>query len=124
CLAISALAPTAENDPRAKSHWAFQPIANPRIPPTQALQSEDGNTIDAFLVAQLEAKGLTLSPPADKRTILRRAYYDLIGLPPTFAEVQDFERDQSPDSFAKIVDQLLASPRYGERWGRHWLDVA
>jgi hypothetical protein len=80
--------------------------------------------VDAFLVAALEAKGLTLSPPADRRTLLRRAHFDLTGLPPTAAEVESFEKDAAPDAFAKVVDRLLASPAYGERWGRHWLDVA
>jgi hypothetical protein len=67
---------------------------------------------------------MTLSPPADKRTLIRRVYYDLIGLPPTPEEVQAFIDDASPDAFAKVVDRLLAMPQYGERWGRHWLDVA
>ena len=69
-------------------------------------------------------RGLSFAPPADKRTLLRRVYYDLIGLPPRFEDIRAFERDSSPKAFAKIVEQLLASPRYGERWGRHWLDVA
>jgi hypothetical protein len=123
-LAVIGLAPSAENDARPKSHWAFQPIASPRIPESRNPGGTSRNPIDSFLQAQLDAKGLSFSPPADKRTLLRRAYFDLIGLPPTFAEVQEFERDQSPNAFAKIVDQLLGSPRYGERWGRHWLDVA
>src|SRR5207248_7209404 len=80
--------------------------------------------IDAFLLAKLEEKNATFAAPADKRTLLRRVYYDLIGLPPTFEQIQGFERDNSPKAFAKVVDQLLASPRYGERWGRHWLDLA
>jgi hypothetical protein len=80
--------------------------------------------IDAFLLQRLESKGLSFSPPASKRALLRRVYYDLIGLPPTFEEVQAFERDHSRKALEKVVDRLLASPRYGERWGRHWLDVA
>src|SRR5262249_25695704 len=75
-------------------------------------------------LAKLEARGLSPSPPADRRTLLRRVYLDLIGLPPTYEEVQAFEKDDSPEAYAKVVDRLLASPRYGERWGRHWLDVA
>ena len=80
--------------------------------------------IDRFVLAKLEASGLTPSPPADRRTLLRRTYYDLIGLPPTVEEVEAFERDRADDAFAQVVDRLLASPQYGERWGRHWLDVA
>ncbi len=76
------------------------------------------------MLAKLEAGGLTPSPPADRRTLIRRAYYDLVGLPPTAREIEEFENDRSPDAFARVVDRLLASPRYGERWGRHWLDVA
>ena len=80
--------------------------------------------IDAFLLAKLEEHGLTFAPPADPRTLLRRLYYDLIGLPPTFEQIQAFELDHSQAALRKLVDQLLSSPRYGERWGRHWLDVA
>jgi hypothetical protein len=80
--------------------------------------------VDNFVLAKLEEKGLKPNPPADKQTLIRRATFDLIGLPPTVAEVEDFLKDQSPDAFAKVVDRLLASPHYGERWGRHWLDVA
>src|SRR6185503_8602178 len=72
----------------------------------------------------LEQAGLSPAPPADKRTLLRRATYDLTGLPPTPAEIDAFVRDEAPDAFARVVDRVLASPRYGERWGRHWLDVA
>ena len=78
----------------------------------------------SFVLARLEAAGLTPSPPADRRTLLRRVSFDLIGLPPTAEEVEAFENDRSPDAFARVVDRLLASPHYGERWGRHWLDVA
>ena len=76
------------------------------------------------MLAALEAAGLAPSPPADRRTLIRRVYYDLIGLPPTAAETEAFENDRSADAFARIVDRLLDSPHYGERWGRHWLDVA
>ena len=82
------------------------------------------NPIDAFILARLEEKGIQPNPPADKITLLRRASLDLIGLPPTPEEAQAFLADQSPDAFAKVVDRLLASPHYGERWGRHWLDLA
>src|SRR5438876_4584579 len=89
-LAAIVAAPAGEIDPRAKTHWAFQPIANAPIP-----KAASSNPIDAFIAAILQANGLSFSPPADKRTLLRRAYFDLIGLPPTFAEVQAFERDTS-----------------------------
>ena len=137
------------SDPNVvKNHWAFQPVREPRVPelpgkviskkvisgqsekpsppasPTQSLITNYSSPIDAFVLAKLAPKGWTLSAPADKRTLIRRAYFDLHGLPPTMAEVEAFVADKSPDAFAKLVDKLLASPRYGERWGRHWLDVA
>lgn len=107
----------------AQKHWAFQPLRRPEVPEVQA-RDRVRTPVDAFVLAGLEAKGLTLAPPADKRTILRRVYYDLIGLPPTLEEVRAYERDPSQEALAVVVDRLLADPRYGERWGRHWLDVA
>ncbi|MCI0458741.1 MAG: PSD1 and planctomycete cytochrome C domain-containing protein [Gemmataceae bacterium] len=106
-----------------KKHWAFQPVKNPPLPRVKNLPA-GAAPVDAFILAALEAKGLALAPPADRRTLIRRASFDLIGLPPTPEEVEAFEKDSSPDAFAKVVDRLLASPHYGERWGRHWLDVA
>src|SRR2546429_4749661 len=111
--------------PKAESrrHWAFQSPKEPPVPKVgnaRWLQTP----IDNFVIARLEQKGLQPSPPADKRTLIRRAAYDLTGLPPTPAEVEGFLRDQSPEAFARVVDRLLSSPRYGERWGRYWLDVA
>src|SRR5262249_50436536 len=79
--------------------------------------------VDAFLLAKLEAAGLEPAPPADKRTLLRRVTFDLTGLPPTPQEIDAFLADESPDAYEKVVDRLLASPAYGERWGRHWLDL-
>ncbi len=108
---------------RARMHWAFKPVVTPPVPKVKAAKMVK-SPVDSFALAKLEARKLSFSPPADRRTLLRRASYDLIGLPPTPEEVADFERDKSPDAFAKVVDRLLASPRYGERWGRHWLDVA
>ncbi len=107
----------------ARGHWSYRPIRQPAVP---AIHQRDWprSPIDSFVLAKLEAGGLTPSPPADRRTLIRRAYYDLVGLPPTAEEVDRFENDRSPDAFARVVDRLLASPRYGERWGRHWLDVA
>jgi mono/diheme cytochrome c family protein len=83
-----------------------------------------GNEIDAFILAQLEQKGISPAPPASPRTLARRAYYDLIGLPPTPEEMEAFVADPSPQAYEKLTDRLLADPRYGERWGRHWLDLA
>jgi hypothetical protein len=105
----------------AKNHWAFQPIGDPKVP---AGKAGVASPIDRFVAAKLEAKGLTLSPAADKRTLIRRAYIDLIGLPPPADEVDAFFADRLPDAFARVVDRLLASEHYGERWGRYWLDVA
>ena len=82
-----------------------------------------GNPIDAFVLAKLREKGLPTAPPADKRTLIRRAYFDLIGLPPTPEQVDRFLKDDSPRAFQSVVNELLGSPHYGERWGRHWLDV-
>ena len=107
----------------ARKHWAYQPLTNP-IPPKVQAAKRVQSPIDSFLLAKLEQKKLSFATPADKRTLLRRVYFDLIGLPPTFEEIQAFERDRSKTAFADVVEHLLASPRYGERWGRHWLDVA
>ncbi len=101
-----------------KSHWAFQPVANQSIP------DGPGSPIDRFLLTALADKGLRPAAPADKLTVIRRATIDLHGLPPTADEVEAFVADESAEAFAKVVDRLLAWPRYGERWGRHWLDVA
>ena len=105
------------------NHWAWQPIKHVAIPePSNPAWCQ--TPVDNFILAKLDENGLKPNPPADKRTLIRRATFDLIGLPPTPEEVQDFVNDNSPDAFAKVVDRLLASPHYGERWGRHWLDVA
>ena len=109
--------------PDADRHWSFQPLARPRIP---AVRNEAWvrNPVDAFILARLEARGLKPAPPADRRTLLRRATFDLTGLPPTPQEVEEFLNDRSPDAWSRVIERLLASPAYGERWGRHWLDVA
>ncbi len=104
---------TAALTTSAKNYWFFQPVAAPAHA-----------SIDNLLLAKLQEKGIHPNPPADKITLLRRASLDLIGLPPTPEETQAFVADQSSDAFAKVVDRLLASPHYGERWGREWLDVA
>jgi hypothetical protein len=107
----------------SKTHWAWQPLTKPAVPAVK--DPTWGKTpIDNFILARLEAKDLKPNPPADKRTLIRRATFDLTGLPPTAEEVDAFLKDDSADAFAKVVDRLLASPHYGERWGRHWLDVA
>jgi len=105
------------------SHWAFQPVSNPAIPRVKDIDWPR-SAVDHFVLAKLEQKGLSPARPADKRTLIRRAAIDLHGLPPTREEVSAFLADDSPRAFAKVVDRLLASPRYGERWGRHWLEVA
>jgi len=106
-----------------KTHWAFQPV-NKTGPPVVQHQERVHTPIDAFILAELEKRELTFAAVADKRTLLRRATFDLIGLPPTPEEIDAFEADTASDAFAKVLDRLLASPHYGERWGRHWLDVA
>jgi mono/diheme cytochrome c family protein len=106
-----------------KKHWAFQPVRDP-VPPAIRQRDWPKTSVDTFILAALEAKGLEPSRTADRRTLIRRATFDLIGLPPRPEEVDAFIADDSPDGFAKVVDRLLASPRYGERWGRYWLDVA
>jgi hypothetical protein len=105
-----------------KNFWSFKPISQ-AAPPTPKQKDWGINAIDQFVLANLEKNGLKPAPPADKTTLLRRATFDLTGLPPTEKELQAFLADKSPDAFEKVVDRLLASPRYGERWGRHWLDV-
>jgi hypothetical protein len=108
----------------AKTHWAFRPVQDPPVPKLSTQYSVLSTPIDAFILAKLDANGLKPSPPADKRTLIRRAYFDLIGLPPTYEEVETYVADQSADAYEKLIDKLLASPHYGERWGRHWLDLA
>ena len=109
--------------PEQRSFWSFQPLKMPAT--TQVRDSHWPKTnIDRLVLAKLEAKGIAPAPAADRRTLIRRATFDLTGLPPTPEEIDEFQKDKSPNPFAKVVDRLLASPRYGERWGRHWLDVA
>ncbi len=108
----------------AKKHWAFQKISNPPVPKPADAKHFIQSPIDSFVLAKLTEKKLTPSQKADKRTLIRRVTYDLIGLPPTPAEVDAFLADNSPNAYEKIVDRLIASPQYGERWARHWLDIA
>lgn len=108
--------------PEAMRFWAFQPVRRPTIP-----RVKNGawvrTPVDNFILAKLEATGQQPVPPAAKTALLRRLYYDLIGLPPSPAEVHAFLKDSSPDAYNRVVERLLASPQYGERWGRHWLDL-
>lgn len=119
-------APTKVQSPNVdagRSHWAFQPIREPARP----FVKNEGwvrSDVDRFVLAKLEAEGLAPVADADKRTLLRRVYFDLIGIPPTPGEVETFLADRSPDAFEKVVDSLLGRIEYGHRWGRHWLDVA
>lgn len=106
-----------------RAWWAFQPVKRPPVPTVE--QSERvAMPVDAFLLARLEAVDLSFAPPASRRSLIRRLSFDLWGLPPTPAEVAAFEADESPDAWERLVERYLASPSYGERWGRHWLDVA
>ncbi|MCX6956142.1 MAG: PSD1 and planctomycete cytochrome C domain-containing protein [Verrucomicrobia bacterium] len=106
-----------------KNHWSFQPVKKPEVPAV-GNQAWVKNPVDNFVLAKLEANGMAPNTPAEKTTLIRRLYFDLIGLPPHPADVQAFVNDPSPDAYSKIVDKLLASPAYGEHWARYWLDVA
>jgi cytochrome c553 len=106
-----------------KNHWTYKPVQKPQIPTVQNA-GWIKNPIDNFVLAKLEANGMTPNTPAAKTTLIRRLYFDLIGLPPHPADVQAFVNDTSPDAYAKVVDRLLSLPQYGEHWGRYWLDVA
>ncbi len=105
-----------------KSHWAFE-RPRPQSPPSVNNAAWVRNPIDAFILRKLEEQGLSPNPPADRIALIRRAYYDLTGLPPSPAEVDQFLADASPDAYERLIDRLLASPQYGERWARHWLDA-
>ncbi len=106
-----------------RGHWAYRPIKKPPVPTGNVSQIGD-NPIDAFIARKLTEHGLPFSPEADRVRLIRRATFDLTGLPPTPEETHDFVNDDSPDAYEKLIDRLLASPHYGERWGRHWLDAA
>jgi len=132
---IDQMAPTAYPEPdqipapgeliitgEERAHWSFQPIKKPAVPIANSQRGK--NPVDQFIARKLEEKSLTPSPEASRETLIRRATFDLTGLPPTLAEIDNFLKDQSPNAWEQVIDRLLASPRYGERWGRHWLDVA
>jgi hypothetical protein len=125
-------APTAEDlaaledrpiSDEERAYWAFVPPVRPEIPAVARAGWND-NPIDALLLSAMDARGATPAPPADRRTLVRRAYLDVLGLPPTPAQVADFVEDDRPDAWPRLVDSLLASPHYGERWARHWMDLA
>ncbi|MBW3542293.1 MAG: DUF1549 domain-containing protein, partial [Planctomycetes bacterium] len=109
-----------ERDPR--EHWAFRKLIRPAVPAHHSSDAR-GNPIDGFVDRSLVQHGLTPRPPAEKHVLIRRVYLDLIGLPPTRDELLAFLADDSPDAYLRVVERLLADPRHGERWGRHWMDV-
>src|SRR3954471_14057598 len=120
CAALSTSVAEKVFTDKDRQHWAFQPVNHPQVPPAK----ERTNPIDAFVDAKLKEKKLSRNALADRRTWLRRASLDLLGLPPTPEEVEAFLKDEGADAYGAAVDRLLASPRYGERWARHWLDLA
>ena len=131
---IAAGAPTAKDEPlkldpgigitsEERAYWAFQPIRRPDVPNVNAVNVVR-TPIDSFVLAKLESIGLGLNPEADRFTLLKRAYFDLTGLPPSLEETNAYLNDESPSAYDAMIDRLLESKHYGERWGRHWLDVA
>ncbi|HEU0039969.1 MAG TPA: DUF1549 domain-containing protein, partial [Verrucomicrobiae bacterium] len=115
--------PSTLNAQPSTNHWSFAPVNRPRVPAVSDRAARLTNPIDNFILAKLAENRLQPAREADRRTLIRRVYFDLIGLPPTPEEVRAFELDKSPDAYERLVNKLLASPRYGERWARHWLDV-
>ena len=117
-IAASAKSPTPDRD-----FWSFRPLQVPK-PPAVKNAEWVRTPVDRFVLAELEAHGLAPAAPADRRTLIRRVYFDLIGLPPTPDEADAFAADPDPRAYERLVDRLLTSPHYGERWARHWMDVA
>jgi len=115
--------PLLADNKKAREHWAFQPVKKIEPPPIKN-EGWTQTDLDRFIMQKLESAELEPAPPADRQTLIRRATFDLTGLPPTPEEVAAFENDEAPDALAKLIDRLLDSPYYGERWGRYWLDVA
>jgi mono/diheme cytochrome c family protein len=113
---------SGEITPAERQFWSFQPVRNPPLPHVKK-RDWAKSPIDTFILARLEEAGIEPAPPVDRRTLLRRVTFDLTGLPPTPEEIEAFLADAAPEAFARVVDRLLAAPAYGERWGRHWLDV-
>ncbi len=116
--------PTPDGQPGSSADekwWSFKPPRRPKVP--QVKHADLPNPIDAFVFEKWEHAGLHHAAPASKQVLVRRAYFDLVGLPPSPAEIIQFTKDESPDAYEELIDRLLESKRYGERWGRHWLDV-
>ena len=124
CAFSRAAAPVQAASGTAKAKlWSVQPLVQPQVPPPSGGMPTLRNPIDAFIAAELAKRGLTGAPEADPATMVRRLTFDLTGLPPTPAEVESFITDTSSNAYERLVDRLLASSRYGERWARHWLDI-
>src|SRR5207244_6857519 len=117
-----AAGPTAKTNDAKKSHWAFQPVKRPPLPAIKNAKWTR-NPIDAFILARLEQAKLSPATEADRATLIRRLKFDVLGLPPTPEEVDAFVKDADPQAYDKLVDKFLASPHFGERWARHWLDA-
>ncbi|HEY2253112.1 MAG TPA: DUF1549 domain-containing protein, partial [Planctomycetaceae bacterium] len=109
-------------DDEARNYWAYRPLQNSPVPQVKNTAWVQ-NPIDAFILSKLEAEGLAAAPPADRVALVRRAFYDLLGLPPSPEEVDAFVADKSDGAYERLIDRLLARPQYGEKWGRHWLDL-
>ena len=124
--AEAAMSPAEQIDALRKSHWSFQPIGSKLSDPQSdsASQRETDKAIDRFVLERLAQAGMNPNPRADRRTLIHRAYFTLLGLPPSYEEVQAFVGDEDPDAFTRLVDRLLDNPHYGERWARHWMDIA
>ena len=122
-IAQGAVWPNEAESSDRSSHWSYQPIKRP-LPPAVRDVTWGDSAIDAFILERLEKEGIAPSAPAPRATLIRRLYFDLLGLPPTPAEVNAFRQDQRPDAYRQLVERVFASPHYGERWGRHWLDLA
>src|ERR1700686_2446793 len=124
-FAGESIAPLGTYTPVERRHWAFRQRMQPEIPKFSeaADQNWAATPLDAFILARLKKEGLQPSPPGDRAALIRRACFDLTGLPPTPAEVASFVIDRSPDAWDNLVERLLASPHYGERWAQHWLDL-
>ncbi len=121
-LLLFVAAPLWAEESQKAAHWAFQPVREPALPAVNNA-TWCRTAIDRFILARLESQGSTPAPAAHRRTMIRRAYFDLTGLPPTASEIDAFEKDATPDAYARLIDRLLDSSHYGEHWGRHWLDV-
>ena len=125
---VAEVEPSAEHETPItdddRNHWAFRPLARPDVPAAESLRDWPRNSIDEFVLARLVKAGLEPAPEADRVTLIRRLYFDLIGLLPAPTDVDPFVADKSPDAYERLVERLLAAPEYGERWGQHWLDLA